>query len=112
MNKSTILLQSVLKVNRSEVYLALKPEQTGDYQTVKEIILKAYELVPEAHRPKFRNFKKEVDMTDIEFAREKERLFDRRCMSEKIGANFNNLKEIILLEELKNCAYPSIEKSK
>ena len=87
----------------------MKPEQTSDYQTVKETILKAYELVPEAYRQKFRNFKKEADKTHVEFAREKERLFDRWCMSEKIGTNFNNLKEMILLEEFKNCVHPSIK---
>ena len=46
LNKYTILLQSVLKGKVSEVYLALKPEQTSDYQTAKETILNAYELVP------------------------------------------------------------------
>ena len=98
-----------LKGKGSVVYLALKPEQTSDYQTVKETILKAYELVPEAYRQKFSNFKKEADKTHVEFAREKERLFVRWCMSEKIGTNFNNLKEMILLEEFKNCVHPSIK---
>ena len=73
--KYTILLQSVLKGKASEVYLALKPEQTSDYQTVKETILKACELVPEAYRSKCRE--------NVEFAREKERLFDKWCTSEK-----------------------------
>ena len=49
-----------LKGKASEVYLALKPEQTSDYQTVIETILKAYELVPEAYRQKFRNFKRKL----------------------------------------------------
>ena len=108
-NKNTILLQSVLKGKTSEVYLAMKPEQTSNYQTVKEAILKAYELVPEAYRQKFRNFTKEADKTHVEFAREKERLFDRCCMSEKISTNFNSLKEMILLEEFKSCVHPSIK---
>ena len=30
-------------------------------------------------------------------------------MSEKIGTNFNNLKEMILLEELKSCVHQSIK---
>ena len=38
LNKYTILLQSVLKSKASEVYHAFKPEQTSDYQTVKETI--------------------------------------------------------------------------
>ena len=109
LDKYTILLQSVLKGKASEVYLALKPEQTSDYHVVKETILKAYELIPEAYRQKFRNFKKETDKTHVEFAREKERLFDRWCMSEKIDGKFENLKEMILLEEFKNCVHPSIK---
>ena len=45
----------------------------SDYQIVKETILKAYELVPEAYRQIFGNFKKETDKTCFEFriAREK-----------------------------------------
>ena len=109
MNKYTILLQNVLKGKTSEVYLALKPEQTSDFQTVKETNLKAYELVPEAYRQKFRNFKTEAHKTHVEFVREKERLFDRWCMSEKMGTNFKNLKEMIFLEELKNCVNPSFK---
>ena len=31
-------------------------------------------------------------------------------MSEEIGINFNNLKEMILLEEYNNCVHPSINK--
>ena len=107
LNKYTILLQSVLKGKASEVYLALKPDQTSDYQTVKETILKANELLPEAFRQKFRNFKKEADKTHVEFAREKERLFDTWCMSENIGTNLNNSKGMILIEKFKNCLHPS-----
>ena len=51
----------------------------------------------------------EADKTHVEFAREKERLFDRWCMSEKNGTNFTNLKEMILLEEFKNCVHLSIK---
>ena len=76
LNKYTILLLSVLKGKAFEIYLALKPEQTSDYQIVKETISKAYELVPKAYRHKFSNFKKEADKTLVEFSREKERLFE------------------------------------
>ena len=71
LNKYTILLQSILKGKASEVYFALKQEQTSDYLTDKEPILKAYELVPETYRQKIRNFKKEADKTQVEFARER-----------------------------------------
>ena len=34
--------------------------------------------------------------------------FDRWCMSERFCTNFNNLKEMILLEEFQSCVHPSI----
>ena len=72
LDKYTILLQSALKGKASETYTALSPEQTSDYQFVKESILKAYQLIPEAYRQKFRNYKKEGDKTHVEFGREKD----------------------------------------
>ena len=38
------------------------------YDTVKELILKAYELVPEAYRQKIWNRRKENDQTHVEFS--------------------------------------------
>ena len=37
-----------------EIYTQLSLEQSSDYDKVKELILKAYELVPEAYRQKLR----------------------------------------------------------
>ena len=55
----TLLLQSVIIGKARERYTQLTVEQSSSYDTVKELILKAYELVPEAYRQKFRNCKKE-----------------------------------------------------
>ena len=71
LTKYTILFQSSLKGKASETYTALSPDQTSDYQFDKESILKAYQLIPEAYRQKFRNYKKESDKTHDEFGREK-----------------------------------------
>ncbi|MDA3078825.1 hypothetical protein OFO07_07845, partial [Campylobacter sp. JMF_06 NA1] len=79
----TLLLQSSLIGKAREIYTQLSPAQSTDYEKVKEIILKGYELVPEAYRQKFRNCKKEENQTHVEFARSKEQLFDRWCMSKK-----------------------------
>ena len=54
----TLLLQSVLIGKAREIYTQLGVEQSHHYETVKELILKGYELVPEAYRQKFRNCKK------------------------------------------------------
>ena len=72
-----LLLQSVLVGKAQEIYGSLTVEQSSNYEHVKEAILKAYELVPEAYRQKFRNYLKYDSKTHVEFAREKENLFNR-----------------------------------
>ena len=61
----TLLLQSVLIGKAREIYTQLGVEQSHHYETVKELILKGYELVPEAYRQKFRNCKKHSNQTRI-----------------------------------------------
>jgi len=77
----TVLLQSVLVGMARDIYSALPVEQSARYTVVKESILKAYELVPEAYRQKFRSTSKGNKQT---FARDKERLFDRCCVSQNV----------------------------
>ncbi|KAK3087667.1 hypothetical protein FSP39_008934 [Pinctada imbricata] len=48
------LLQSVLIGKAAEVYSALSIAESSDYDKVKDTILRAYQLVPEAYRQKFR----------------------------------------------------------
>ena len=79
----TLLLQSVVIGKAREIYTQLSLEQSSNYDKVKELILKGYELVPEAYRQKFRDCRKEHDQTHVEFARTKEQLFDRWCSSKE-----------------------------
>ena len=99
----TLLLQSVVIGKAREIYTQLSLEQSSDYDKVKELILKAYELVPEAYRQKFRNCRKENEQTHVEFARTKEQLFDRWCSSKKIGSDYPKLRQLMLVEEFKRC---------
>ena len=69
--ESWVLLQSVLVGKAQEIYGSLSVEQSSNYEHVKESILKAYELVPEAYRQKFRNYLKYDSKTHVEFARER-----------------------------------------
>ena len=85
----TLLLQSVVIGEAREIDTQLSLEQSSDYDKVKELILKAYGLIPEAYRQKFRNCRKENDQTHVEFARTKEQLFDRWCSSKKIGSELS-----------------------
>ena len=96
-------MQSVVIGKAREIYTQLSLEQSSDYDKVKELILKAYELVPEAYRQKFRDCRKEPNQTHVEFARTKEQLFDRWCSSKKVGSDHEKLRQLMLVEEFKWC---------
>ena len=70
-----LLLQSVFIGKAREIYSFLSIEQCHDYDLVKKAVLKAYELVPEAYRQKFRSAKKETNQTQVKFARVQEQMF-------------------------------------
>ena len=105
----SLLLQSVLIGKAREIYTQLGVEQSHHYETVKELILKGYELVPEAYRHKFRNCKKDSNQTHVEFARNKEQLFDRWCCSKKIDQNYVKLRQLMLVEEFKRCIQSDVK---
>ena len=105
----TLLLQSVLIGKAREMYTQLAVEPSHHYETVKELILKGYELVPEAYRQKFRNCKKDSNQTRVEFARNKEQLFDRWCYSKKIDHNYDKLRQLMLVEEFKRCIQSDVK---
>ena len=102
-------MQSVIIGKAQEIYTQLTVEQSSSYDTVKELILKAYELVPEAYRQKFRNCKKENEQTHIEFARTKEQIFNRWCSSKKIGSDHEKLRQLTLVEEFERCINSDIK---
>ena len=98
----TLLLQIVLTGKAQATYSALTMQQSSDYLTVKTAILNAYELVPEAYRQRFRGLQKSDRLTFVEFAREKEIIFERWCTSQHAHSR-EQLRELVLLEEFKNC---------
>ena len=105
----TLLLQSVVIDKAREIYTQLPLDQSSDYDTVKNLILKAYELVPEAYRQKFRNCRKEHDQTHVEFARTKEQLFDRWCSSKDVKSDHAKLRQLMLVEEFKRCIHSDVK---
>ena len=104
----SMLVQSVLVGKARKIYTQLSVDQASSYDTVKELVLKGYELVPEAYRQKFRNWEKRNDQTYVEFARTKEQFFDRWCSSRDIDQSYDNLRQLILVEEFKNCVSSDI----
>uniref|UniRef100_UPI00358F845E uncharacterized protein isoform X1 n=1 Tax=Myxine glutinosa TaxID=7769 RepID=UPI00358F845E len=105
----TILVQSVLVGKAQEIYSALPMDQCADYEVLKNHILKAYELVPEAYRQKFRNARKRESETHVEFARVKENMFDRWCESKGVVNDFEALRDLMLVEEFQQCVHEDIK---
>ena len=101
-NMWSIMLQCKLVGKAREVCAALPFDQSLKYDVVKETVLRAYELVPEAYRQRFRSLQKSDNQTHVEFAREKCALFDKWCSASKV-LSFGQLRELVLLEELKSC---------
>lgn len=64
-SKQTLLLQCVLTGKAQEAYSALSTADSENFQKVKTAVLKAYELVPEAYRQKFRGARKYDKQTYI-----------------------------------------------
>ncbi|KAJ8381125.1 hypothetical protein SKAU_G00019030 [Synaphobranchus kaupii] len=98
----SLLLECVLVGKDQDAYSSLLLEQSLDYEEAKAAVLRAYELVPEACRQKCRRFRKADSQTFVEFAREKESMFDRWCAAQGVK-QFEQLRDLMIMEEFKNC---------
>uniref|UniRef100_A0A8P4FXX4 CCHC-type domain-containing protein n=1 Tax=Dicentrarchus labrax TaxID=13489 RepID=A0A8P4FXX4_DICLA len=98
----SLLLQCKIHGKAQDAIAALSLEESLSYDAVKTAILRAYELVPEAYRQKFRDHRKAQSQTYVEFAREKGVLFDKWTSTCKVN-DFNSLRELILVEDFKKC---------
>ena len=108
-NVWSTLLQSALKGKTQETFAALSVNDSSDYDVVKAAILKAYELVPEAYRQKFRNYKKDDKQTYVEFANQTEVYFDRWCSAKKVISDYDKLRQIVLIEQFKRCVHDDLK---
>lgn len=99
-SERTLLLQCIFTGKAQEAFAALTSEQCKAYKTVKDAVLKAYELVPEAYRQRFRNWKKSDKQTHVEFVRDLVTHFGRWCSASDV-ASFEQLCNLIVLEQFK-----------
>ena len=97
----TILLQKAFVGKAREIFAQFSVERSQKYEYVKDVVLRGYQLNPEAYRQKFRNCQRDISQTFVEFARVKEQLFDRWCHSKKVNKDFEKLRQLILIEEFK-----------
>lgn len=97
-----LLFQCKIHRKAQEAGAALPVEDSQKYDSVKAAILRAYELVPEAYRQKFKNHKKAPTQPYVEFAREKGMLFDEWSTACK-ASEFDSLRELVLIENFEKC---------
>lgn len=95
-------LQSSFLGKAQEVCSALPIEDSLDYDLVKTAVLRAYEIVPEAHRQKFRNHTKASKQTFVEFVHEKKAMLEKWCVASE-ATTLARLQELIMLENFKSC---------
>ncbi|XP_030283654.1 uncharacterized protein LOC115587797 [Sparus aurata] len=95
----TLLLQCVLTGKAQEAYASLGGDLT--YKSVKAAVLKAYELVPEAYRQRFRTWEKRANQSHMEFVRELTNHFNRWCVASSVD-NFEGLCNLVILEQFKD----------
>lgn len=100
-SERTLLLQSVLTGKAQDAFVALSADERKKYASVKGAVLKAYELVPEAYRQKFRHWRKGDRQLYTEFVRELTTFFNRWCTAEGVHI-FETLCDLVLLEQFKN----------
>ena len=104
----TTLIQCKLVGKAQKVYVTLSEEVSRDYDQVKTLILKSYELIPEAYRQKFRELRKLPQQSYVEFAHLKTLAFDEWCRSKEVD-DFGKLRELVLVEEFKQCVSREIK---
>ncbi|XP_076053551.1 uncharacterized protein LOC143032568 [Oratosquilla oratoria] len=93
------LLRTNLRGKPLREYSALEDAQAKDYDMVKTAILRVCELVPELYRIKFRNLRKQPNISHVEFSREKRLLREQWLRSHKVNKDFDRLAELLLVEE-------------
>lgn len=95
-SEQILLLQCVLCGRAQEAYASLGSDGLT-YKSVKDAVLKAYELVPEAYCQRFRIWEKKVAQSHLEFVREITNHFNRWCVASGVN-DFGGLCDLIIME--------------
>lgn len=97
-NHWPILWHQVFTIKKLRVFNSLWSNDAEDYQAVEKEVLKAYPLVPETYRQRFRGFRKKSEQSYMEFASNKKETRLRWICSKKAG-DFDSLVDLIMAED-------------
>ncbi|KAK4318798.1 hypothetical protein Pmani_010221 [Petrolisthes manimaculis] len=102
-DKWVLLAHNSFRGKAQDVFRSLDSTITNDYHVVKKSILHAYQKVPEAYRQQFRSCRKAEGETYVEFFRRKQILCRKWVDSELVTNNFDDLLQLLVLEDVKSC---------
>ena len=103
-------LSPVLKGRAREAFLRLKPEHSGDYDKVKEALLKEYQRTPEYYRRKFREIRKDGAETFDQFLfRLEKNAKDWFRLASVDTSDGEKVFDMLLMEQLMACFSPELE---
>ncbi|KAJ8364747.1 hypothetical protein SKAU_G00135780 [Synaphobranchus kaupii] len=106
--KWPLLVQSVLKGKAQVAFAALDPRMGLEYESLKMAVLTAYGGVPEAYRQRFRTVKWRDGESYLDLSR-KLGVACERWLKSTETYDFAQLKELVLLEQLKNSVPRAVE---
>lgn len=101
------LLRSVFTGKAQEAYASLVTNPDLNYALLKAAVLRAYELLPEAYRQRFRHGRREDRQSNVEFGRKLGLQFDRWCAASKV-TDMKTMRELVILEQFKNTLSESV----
>lgn len=95
-----VRLGSLLSGKAAEIYSSLTPNVTGDYDRLKEAILKAYNKTYDTYRSEFRTSRIDSNVSYVQFVTTLGQKLDFWIESSKITKSYENLREFIVLDQL------------
>ena len=103
-----LLVQSKFKGKAREAYVGLSDQEAGDYESVKEAVLKSTRLSPGVYRERFRNVKRRPGDTYLEMARECCLKLDRWMKAEDVDT-MEEMREVFLMEHFMDQLPPNLK---
>ena len=103
-----LLVLSKFKGKAREAYVSLSDHEAGDYDSIKDAVLRSTRLSPDVYRERFRNIKKRPDETYLEMARECCLKMDRWMKAEEVST-VDEMREVFLMEHFMDQMPPNLK---
>jgi len=92
-------LSALLKGRALDVYSRMPPEQAGDYDRLKDALLKRYLLSADGFKKRFRSAKPELGETPSQFLTRLDNYLERWIELAKVTKSYEGLKTLIVQEQ-------------